>query len=65
LPAAFSWRDWIEGKEKPKYPNAAFVAFCRKKYQGRNALKEMALQERRSPQDNRALTKQCPENSKP
>jgi plasmid replication initiation protein len=27
------WRDWIEGKEKPKNPDAAFIAFCRKKYQ--------------------------------
>jgi plasmid replication initiation protein len=27
------WREWIEGKEKPKTPDAAFVAFCRKKYQ--------------------------------
>jgi hypothetical protein len=27
------WREWITGKEKPKNPEAAFVAFCRKKYQ--------------------------------
>jgi plasmid replication initiation protein len=27
------WREWIEGKEKPKSPDAAFIAFCRKKYQ--------------------------------
>jgi hypothetical protein len=26
-------RDWIAGKEKPKNPDAAFLAFCRKKYQ--------------------------------
>jgi hypothetical protein len=27
------WRDWIVGKEEPKNPDAAFIAFCRKKYQ--------------------------------
>jgi plasmid replication initiation protein len=27
------WRDWITGKEKPNNPDAAFIAFCRKKYQ--------------------------------
>jgi hypothetical protein len=27
------WRDWIAGKEKPKNPDVAFIAFCRKKYQ--------------------------------
>jgi plasmid replication initiation protein len=27
------WREWITGKEKPKNPDAAFIAFCRKKYQ--------------------------------
>jgi hypothetical protein len=27
------WRDWIAGKEEPKNPDAAFIAFCRKKYQ--------------------------------
>jgi plasmid replication initiation protein len=25
------WREWIAGKEKPKNPGAAFIAFCRKK----------------------------------
>ena len=29
----FQWREWIAGKEKPKNPDAAFIAFCRKKYQ--------------------------------
>jgi hypothetical protein len=29
------WRDWIAGKEEPKNPDAAFIAFCRKKYQRR------------------------------
>jgi hypothetical protein len=27
------WRDWIVSKEEPKNPDAAFIAFCRKKYQ--------------------------------
>jgi hypothetical protein len=27
------WRDWIACKEKPKNSDAAFIAFCRKKYQ--------------------------------
>jgi hypothetical protein len=27
------WREWIANKEKPKNPDAAFIAFCRKKYQ--------------------------------
>jgi hypothetical protein len=27
------WLEWITGKEKPKNPDAAFIAFCRKKYQ--------------------------------
>ena len=27
------WGDWIEGKEEPKNPDAAFIGFCRKKYQ--------------------------------
>jgi hypothetical protein len=27
------WRNWIGGKEEPKNPDAAFIAFCRKKYQ--------------------------------
>jgi hypothetical protein len=27
------WQDWIADKEKPKNPDAAFIAFCRKKYQ--------------------------------
>jgi hypothetical protein len=27
------WQDWIAGKEKPKNPDAAFIAFCCKKYQ--------------------------------
>jgi plasmid replication initiation protein len=27
------WRDWIANKEKPKNPDAAFIAFCRKKHQ--------------------------------
>jgi hypothetical protein len=27
------WQEWIAGKEKPKNPDAAFIAFCRKKYQ--------------------------------
>jgi plasmid replication initiation protein len=27
------WRGWIADKEKPKNPDAAFIAFCRKKYQ--------------------------------
>jgi len=26
------WRKWIAGKEKPKNPDATFIAFCRKKY---------------------------------
>ncbi len=26
------WRDWIGGKEEPKNPDAAFIAFCCKKY---------------------------------
>jgi hypothetical protein len=26
------WRDWIADKEKPKNPDAAFIAFCRKKH---------------------------------
>ncbi len=27
------WRSWIAKKEQPENPGAAFVAFCRKKYQ--------------------------------
>jgi plasmid replication initiation protein len=27
------WREWITGKASPRNPDAAFVAFCRKKYQ--------------------------------
>jgi plasmid replication initiation protein len=27
------WREWIAGKEKPNNPDAAFIAFCSKKYQ--------------------------------
>jgi plasmid replication initiation protein len=27
------WREWIAGREKPNNPDAAFIAFCRKKYQ--------------------------------
>jgi hypothetical protein len=27
------WWEWIAGREKPKNPDAAFAAFCRKKYQ--------------------------------
>jgi plasmid replication initiation protein len=27
------WRKWIAGKEMPNNPDAAFIAFCRKKYQ--------------------------------
>lgn len=27
------WRDWIAKKERPENPGAAFVAFCRQKYQ--------------------------------
>jgi plasmid replication initiation protein len=27
------WRDWIAGKEEPKNPDAAFVAFCHNKHQ--------------------------------
>ena len=27
------WRDWIAGKDAPKRPDAAFVAFCRKRFQ--------------------------------
>lgn len=27
------WRDWIAKKDPPKRPNAAFVAFCRKRFQ--------------------------------
>jgi plasmid replication initiation protein len=27
------WWKWIAGKEKPKNPDAAFIAFCSKKYQ--------------------------------
>jgi plasmid replication initiation protein len=26
------WRDWIADREKPKNPDAAFIAFCRQKY---------------------------------
>jgi plasmid replication initiation protein len=26
------WREWIAGKEKPKNPDAAFIAFCREKF---------------------------------
>jgi hypothetical protein len=26
------WREWLERKEKPVYPDIAFIAFCRKKY---------------------------------
>jgi hypothetical protein len=26
------WRDWITDKEKPNNPDAAFIAFCRKKF---------------------------------
>jgi len=27
------WRDWMAGREMPKNPDVAFIAFCRKKYQ--------------------------------
>jgi hypothetical protein len=27
------WREWIAGREKPNSPDAAFIAFCSKKYQ--------------------------------
>ena len=27
------WWEWIAGREKPNNPDAAFIAFCRKKYQ--------------------------------
>ena len=27
------WRDWMAKKDPPKRPNAAFVAFCRKRFQ--------------------------------
>lgn len=27
------WRSWLATREKPKNPSAAFIAFCRKKYQ--------------------------------
>lgn len=26
------WREWISNKEKPKRPDAAFIAFCKKKH---------------------------------
>ena len=29
------WREWIEKKGRPDNPSAAFIAFCRKKYQRR------------------------------
>jgi hypothetical protein len=32
------WQDWIADKEKPKNPDAAFIAFCGKKYQGKGCL---------------------------
>src|SRR5918999_2566561 len=28
------WREWIAKKGAPENPGAAFIAFCRKKYQG-------------------------------
>jgi hypothetical protein len=50
------WRDWIAKKERPENLGAAFIAFCRKKYQpGRKTLKGMALQERRSPENKRKV----------
>jgi plasmid replication initiation protein len=27
------WREWIAGRDKPNNPDAAFIAFCSKKYQ--------------------------------
>jgi hypothetical protein len=30
------WRRWLATREKPKTPPAAFIAFCRKKYQAHN-----------------------------
>jgi hypothetical protein len=30
------WRRWLETREKPQNPSAAFIAFCRKKYQVHN-----------------------------
>jgi plasmid replication initiation protein len=29
----YEWRKWIAGKKMPNNPDAAFIAFCRKKYQ--------------------------------
>jgi hypothetical protein len=30
------WRRWLATREKPQNPSAAFIAFCRKKYQAHN-----------------------------
>jgi hypothetical protein len=27
------WREWVAGKERPKNPDAAFIGFCKQKYQ--------------------------------
>ena len=27
------WRDWLANKEPPEHPDAAFIGFCKKKYQ--------------------------------
>ena len=27
------WRDWLANKEPPKHPDAAFIGFCKQKYQ--------------------------------
>lgn len=27
------WRDWLKNRELPKNPNAAFIGFCKRKYQ--------------------------------
>ena len=31
------WRQWLANREKPKKPDAAFISFCRKKYQRQGA----------------------------
>ena len=27
------WREWIADKERPKNPDAAFIGFCKQRYQ--------------------------------
>jgi hypothetical protein len=47
------WRDWLAKKERPENPGAAFVAFCRKKYQ-----------RERCPDRNGSTNPQEPENKR-